>query len=415
MKLKILLCCVLLCVGGSAVGQVNPIQQEILNYPESPAELISKGRRLILDRFLAGDAAKVRQVKNYLLEHVEDENYVALLPIERWYLGYWTKDYLDVLPAVLHLDSVGLASFRGKIFPMPDMLLEKLETAVRDSKAQIVQDIKNADLRTIDKEYLLLHLEFMLARQEFSLAERQNAETMQRNPEAERDTLNAMANRFLSNYPQSQFEPFIRSNIREAYVPAKLGFTYEIFSGFGVFTKGLSHNFSNTVPIGISFEAYLRRWAFSTRAFIGFGNTRKDFPYENGVWPTGSRMTAFTPEFDLGYVVAENKRLKLTPFIGIAATKISPEEEDNDLQQEYRKAEFGFTTTYAVGTALDIKLGQGSAYTWREGGEERYLFVRLRYAFLSPQFSSHYSGLNGYMHHVTVGFGGFWRFLKRDY
>tara|TARA_R100000935_G_scaffold793_1_gene2862 strand:- start:228 stop:431 length:204 start_codon:yes stop_codon:yes gene_type:complete len=48
-------------------AQEKDLEQEILNYSESQGEFISKGRRMLLDKFLEGDISKVKEVKDYLL------------------------------------------------------------------------------------------------------------------------------------------------------------------------------------------------------------------------------------------------------------------------------------------------------------------------------------------------------------
>ena len=86
MKRIILILTLLLPTAFSAFAQIeDEIQQ-------SRKEKIEKGRAYLLEKFLDRDYDKVREIKDYLLE-LEDDNYVALTPIELWHTLFWTKEF----------------------------------------------------------------------------------------------------------------------------------------------------------------------------------------------------------------------------------------------------------------------------------------------------------------------------------
>ncbi|MDD4756584.1 MAG: hypothetical protein PHG29_10945, partial [Prolixibacteraceae bacterium] len=74
-KLKITL--LLLTLSNCLFSQVDSIESQILNYEDSKSTIISKGRKLLLDKFVEEDLKKVREIKDYLVK-TEDENYIAL-------------------------------------------------------------------------------------------------------------------------------------------------------------------------------------------------------------------------------------------------------------------------------------------------------------------------------------------------
>ena len=76
-----------------AFSQIDSTERQILNHDDSKSVIISKGRSLLLDKFLENDMDKVKEIKDYLIERGEDENYIALYPAEYWFILYWTNEY----------------------------------------------------------------------------------------------------------------------------------------------------------------------------------------------------------------------------------------------------------------------------------------------------------------------------------
>lgn len=78
---------ILLIFSNCLYSQVDSIKSQILNYEDSKSAIISKGRKLLLDKFIEGDLMKVKEVKDYLI-NTEDENYIAFYPSEYWFILY---------------------------------------------------------------------------------------------------------------------------------------------------------------------------------------------------------------------------------------------------------------------------------------------------------------------------------------
>ena len=60
----------------------------------------------------------------------------------------------------------------------------------------------------------------------------------------------------------------------------------------------------------------------------------------------------------MGYTIRDSKRLKLAPFVGISSMDIGPTEYDLQEKRSLEDYELTFTTTYALGFNVDIKLGK---------------------------------------------------------
>lgn len=228
-----------------------------------------------------------------------------------------------------------------------------------------------------------------------------------------RDTLNREAELFLEEHPESRFEYFTRQFIRYKLVPKNWGMTFEFFSGYNIFTGSLRDSYTNAIPFGVAFDICYKNVELSLRDHIAFNDSRKDVVFSKGVWEKGSRHMIFIPEAALGYVVFDNNRFKITPFAGIAATDIGPSAKDLEKTPELEEVSLKFTTTYTLGMNLDIKFGPSRTPDFSP--KASYGFMRIRYSFNNPEFERKYTGMDGKIHCITIGFGAMARRLKREY
>lgn len=400
---------VIISFAANAYSQKDSIQNEILNYTDSTAHIIQKGRGLLTEKFNEGDYEKVKEIKDYLLQHIHDNNYIIFYPAEYWYILYWTQEYNDLITSFSQVDVQSKLHFKEnrfssnalsskKILPADDLLLNRLYERSKDSVLVLDARIDSSSLGQEYKDILKLRLQYL------NSSRSRSAFTQ--------DSLNAAATNFLKLYPNSSFAPFVRNNVRYEFVPSKWGFTFEFFSGYGIFNKELQQHFTNPIPIGVAFDIYYKKTALFLRDYIGFSKTKTDIGDQENVWKKNSQARVFLPEASLGYVALENKFLKVTPFAGIAGTDITPTEYDKEHNPNLKKAGLKFTTTYATGINLDIKMGKTNA-TMVSFSEESYWFLRIRYGYTWPQFKNKYGEFDGTMQYITIGVGGFGRAIKR--
>jgi hypothetical protein len=191
--------------------QVDNIEQQILNYDDSKSVIISKGRSLLLDKFLENDIEKVREIKNYLIEKGEDEDYVALYRDEYWLILYWTKEYEQLLNSVKSYSpnsydeyrsySYSWRGYRGwddkRIYPMRDVLFDKLLQSSIENEFEIINQIKSADIDLEEKRFLQLNFASLIKKRESYI-----------------DTLNLQAESFKETYPSSEYNDYIRYFIK---------------------------------------------------------------------------------------------------------------------------------------------------------------------------------------------------------
>ena len=380
-------------------GQNNDIESQILKYEDSKSAIISKGRNLLLDKFIENDFEKVKEIRRYLVTEVEDKDYIALYPIENWTILYWTREYDELLHDIGSYDSTRIMSYQTKIHPNNYMLGFRLEKISIEHADTIREQIKSAELSSEQKDFLLLNFEY------FITDTKANGYAL--------DTLNNLADEFFKAYPDSKYTDFTRKYIREKFVPKNWGFAFEFFSGYSFFTGTLHNNYTNNVPLGISFDICYKKFELYLRDYIGFNQTKKDFDYSLGTHKKGSRTMVFLPEASLGYAALDNDRFKISPFAGIGGLDIGATMNAIENTPELKEVSLKFTTTYILGFNFDIKLGEKKPPVSKP--KTNYGFIRIRYAYAMPQFEKKYDGITGNMHYITIGIGGFARGTKREY
>jgi len=377
-----------------AFSQIDSMEKQILNYDDSKSVIISKGRSLLLDKFIENDTDKVKEIKNYLLEKGEDENYIAFYPAEYWLVLYWTNEFEELANSIVKYDSTKIVSYYTRIRPSQDMLYSKLLLKSRENVQTIKNMIQNASIDIEVRDFLHLNLESLI---------------MENEPF--QDTLNSQADDFLKAYPETEYKDFTQKHIKFKLVPKNWGMAFEFFSGFGIFTGTLNKNYTNNVPLGIAFDICYKRFELYLRDYIGFNSTKKDFDYSKGVYEKGSSTMVFIPEASMGFAVLENDRFKLAPFAGIGGLHICPPLGKTDKESELNEVSIS-AFTYNLGVSIDLKFGK-NGYSFRP--KSSYGFLRVRYGYSIPNFSKKYDEISGGTHYITIGVGGFSRGLKREY
>ncbi len=357
---------------------------------------------MLLDNFIEGEFSKVREIKNYLVKEVGNDDYAPFYPTEYWLLLYWTQDYDELLESISSFDSLKIASYRKKILPAEDLLFNKLRDKSRESADLLNICIDKASITETDKDFLSMNLAYLLSGDDY--------------PVITQDSLNLLADNFLADYPGNNYEDFTRKYIRYRFRPGNWSFTTEFFSGYSVLTGNLSENFTNNVPVGASFDIYYKKLDLSLRYYIGIGKTSTNIPYSTGIWEDGSQANVLLPEVSLGYVIIDNKKIRITPFAGIGGTSISPPENDLNENPDLKEVALDYSTTYTFGATFDFKFGSSAiSFITDNTVENDYWFLRIRYSYIMPQFESKYPGLTGNMHCITIGFGIFGQRMKRDF
>lgn len=389
---------ILVLLSNCLFSQIDSIQSQIMDYEDSKSTIISKGRNLLLDKFIEGDLNKVKEIKDFL-KKTEDDNYIAFYPYEYWLVLYWTKDYKELARVIQYWSFDKAFSYNRKILPLDDMLYDKLAEKTFENELLIEEQIQNSELDAETKQILIINLDYLLIEKRKDIYAQ--------------DALNEKVDEFIETYALSKFENFTKKYVKHKLVPNDWGMSFEFFSGYSQFTGNLSESFTNNIPLGVAFDICYKNFELYLRDYIGINKTKKDFGYSLGTWEKGSRSTVFLPEASVGYVIYNDNRFKFSPFAGIGAMNIGPTSNASEKIPELDEVKLEFTTTYMIGVNFDIKFGP--KHTPANSPKTSYGFIRIRYAYNIPRFENKYDGMTGNMHYITIGFGGMSRGMKREY
>ena len=249
MKRSIFTLVLLFATAFSAFAQV---EEEI---QQSKAEKISKGRAYLLEKFLDRDYDKVREIKDYLLT-LEDDNYVALEPLELWVVELWTKEYDALVSSLRQVDSAFNARYtryrsrqQEKIFPPLDDLTPKLSLRTREDEHLLRFGLQEANLPPEDDAFLSMFMDWLFVEKHYLVMDTQN--------DANQTKLNVAATKFLTDYPNSDYEWFVRHLMRKQYSEKDWGFGVGVDFRSALTTGTLANR---GLGVGISFDVLYKRF-----------------------------------------------------------------------------------------------------------------------------------------------------------
>lgn len=398
MKRIILILTLLLPTAFSAFAQV---EEEI---QQSKAERIAKGRAYLLEKFLDRDYDKVREIKDYLLT-LEDDNYVALRPMELWIVELWTKEYDALVSSLRQVDSTFNARYTSnyysysrqheKISPLLDDLTTKLFLRTREDEHLLRFGLQEANLPPEDDAFLSMFMDWLFVEKHYLVMDTQN--------DANQTKLNVAATKFLTDYPNSDYEWFVRHLMRKQYSEKDWGFGVGVDFRSALTTGTLANR---GLGVGISFDVLYKRFDLT----VGFGamnlKTREDQVYgfqgnDGLVYPKGSNCNWNTPYANLAYYLFDGKRIAVGPMVGVGWFFEDYPYNDKK-EEEYKELNKNFLVC-KVGVNFDFKVPYY--------GFDRSA-IRVKYEFGLTGFGAEQLST---VHMLSVGISFIGRGTKRVY
>lgn len=389
-------------------AQTDSLKNEIINYKDSKVLLINKGRLLITDKFIEGNIDKATDVFEYLSNKVEDSAHFAFYPHEKQLIYYWTAKYDLILKDILNYDPLySQIQYYPNYLPLFDSLYSILLSKSRVQREMIRAQIDSSGLTDKKKEFLKLNFDFQISQMDrgryytpYSCYD-----------EINQDSLNQFADRYLSIYPNTEYENFIRKYIRYKFIASKWSYGFEAGYGYLALTKDLHRKFKDINCLGLGFHFSYNKFIFFLSTFMGSGDLRDSILYESTRWEKDAHMDINIMGASIGYNLYKNPRVKTIPFIGISSTSIHPGANDIKKNPQYKNIDLN-TTTYSIGLNLEYQPFSGPRF--HSGfSEEPEIFVRLGYCYYLPQFDKRYQGFSGNIHNVTLSIGLNYRKIKR--
>ncbi len=395
MKRSIFTLVLLFATAFSALAQV---EEEI---QQSKTEKISKGRAYLLEKFLDRDYDKVREIKDYLLT-LEDDNYVALEPLELWVVELWTKEYDALVSSLRQVDSAFNARYtryrsrqQENIFPPLDDLPPKLSLRTREDEHLLRFGLQEANLPPEDDAFLSMFMDWLFVEKHYLVMDTQN--------DANQTKLNVAATKFLTDYPNSDYEWFVRHLMRKQYSEKDWGFGVGVDFCSALTTGTLANR---GLGVGISFDVLYKRFDLT----VGFGamtlKTREDQVYgfqgnDGLVYPKGSNCNWTSPYVNLAYYLFDGKRIAVGPMVGVGWFFEDYPYNDKK-EEEYKELNKNFLVC-KVGVNFDFKVPYY--------GFDRSA-IRVKYEFGLTGFGAEQLST---VHMLSVGISFIGRGTKRVY
>ena len=344
MKRKILL---LILLFATAFPTFAQIEDEI---QQSKTEKIAKGRAYLLEKFLDRDYDKVKEIKDYLLT-LEDDYYIALWPSELYHILQWTKEYDELTSLLRSMDSTyfyvpgNKSRYSNKVVPGYDDLYKQLYSRGMEDKHLLQFNLQEADLTTEDRAFLTVFLDWLFVEKHYLVRDVQADENQTK--------LNETTTQFLSDYPNSDYEWFVRYAIRKQYVENNWGWGMGLDICGGFLTGSLKDKFKPIFGFGISMDVLYKKFLLNLGYDIIISDTKIDQPYSGGIYPAGSRDDVMNFYANLGYRIVDNRAISVAPFVGIGGAW------DTYGYGQYDKPDLSeldkFYMTYQAGLIFDVK------------------------------------------------------------
>lgn len=382
----------------STIAQEDGIEKEIANYKNSEPEMISKARRMLIDKIKESDYLKIKEIKDYLIKERKEKNYTALYLKEYWLILYWTQEYEELLQSIRNTGfdkNAKLISNKTSwnSNSKSELLIQLQEKSTTENEMALVL-VDNAKIKNEEKDFLKLHLKFCLS--------------------TKQDSLNNSADRFLASYPTSIYGPFIKKVIKHKEVDSPFSWGYDVFLGYTVFNGGISETFEDCFSFGMTLDFYYRNFIMSFAFSLGGSELKKDIPFNLITWDKGRQADILFPHANLGYTFFNKRRVNITPFIGVSGTYIYPNYNDTPASTLYDDIELIADATWNIGVSLNLTSKTINTPLYMRRKSKMKAFIKLKYNYIHSGFKKDYHGLDGAMHQITMSFGAkAWK--VRDY
>ncbi|MCF3108903.1 hypothetical protein LL912_08950 [Niabella sp. CC-SYL272] len=391
MKKLLLLLCFYTAFFFSATAQDNSG-----NPDDSKSESIIKTRRLLLDRLIADNKIGITLEKERLLS-LDDEDYIAIYPVEFWLLSYWTNDYRSILRTTQGMDH--LKENKIRIPPPRDYLAAKLIEILTLQQDSLLKEITQTNLPEEQKTFLTMHLKYLLS-----------------NTPDQQAVLNNLADRFIDRYPESNYTPFIKSHIRNKYVLSANGGSISFHGGQFRFAGALTGYYKSLTSFGLTFDLVRNHWLGQFNLAVGSGRTKTEMPLANGgTWPAGSKVTGGYLMLTVGKYITQSHLIDVAPIAGAGIFGVDPNENTKE-QPELKGAGIRTTIAGSLGIIGDIKLKK------MDPAKQQYPFqgvqvpfIRVGYEYIASPLRSKSVSYSGSVHKLTLGIGIMGRRLNRVY
>jgi hypothetical protein len=273
-----------------------------------------------------------------------------------------------------------------------------IDEYLQNHKVDLQQVIQQSNLAEEQKDFHLLHLDYFT-----------NYTNQWQHYHKHPEELNKIANLFLSKYPKSIYISYIRKYIRQEYIPSEWASAVYFGSAYNSFTSNLGQKFNNFFDIRIHYELHYKKIFVNSGVDIALGSSVKEnINYHNGgLWQQDSPVILMIFPVRIGCYLWDTKHLRLSSFVGGAGIILSPKDKDAKAIPNSRALE---TTAwaYTTGINIDIKIKEVKDFFY-----QNYHGFRLTMGYTQPNFWGYATNFDGQIIYFSLGYGGFFRNMKR--
>ncbi len=140
----------------TAIYAQEDIRAEILSFPDSTELIIRNGRKLVIDRILAGDHKKAVSTINFL-KNETDKRYVIFYPVEELLLSLAVRNFPLFLYNAKNYEH--LLDEKTKSVRV-DSILEELNEYLNNEIHFISEELESSHLAEKDKEIIRLYIRY---------------------------------------------------------------------------------------------------------------------------------------------------------------------------------------------------------------------------------------------------------------
>ncbi len=363
---------------------------------------ISQARTILLDKFLEKDKLAVMLEIDRLMVYDTDD-YLAIYPIEFWLLSYWLNDYEAILSSnklIIQEQTANEKQTMRITPPQPDYLAPKLMEKLTQEKERLVEELKRSKTTDEEKAFLMMHLESLLP----------SADSEQ----AAQDSLNTMADKFLDQYPDSEYAGFTKKYIRVKYTPSKNGAGYTFFLGKFLFGGNLPAYYTHPTLFGLSFELTSKAWLYQLNLAIGLNKTRADMPVHSTTWPKGSKATGGYINLSAGRYLIDKKHIAVAPHVGVGVFGLDPSNTEDHPEYKGAGIRTGIAGSAGLITDFRLKTKNNTQGMYSQPGVST-TFIRLGYEFIASPLKNNFVDYSGNVHKITIAIGASAKKVIRSY
>ena len=353
---------------------------------------ILNSRTSILENFNKKDFHRIKIQRDSLRTEYETDNHLPFFPAEYWLLCFWTKDFTNILNDKF-LSDTNQYNNTYISYPVFDNMGEELRKTTRDENQSIKDEIIKSNLPQKDKDFLNLVLYYSIHKSN------EAKDTLQ-------ITINELANRYITNYSNSQNNGVIKKYVIKEYIGLNGADELLFGGGLTVPNSNLGKYLSTSYNLAIDYRRYFGNIFVGFTANMYSGYLIDSVLINSTYVQKDENYRGYTVGLDVGDRILDSKNMSVSIFGGAGYNALNVNHYTN---KDHSKSEQISINSYGtrVGFAFDFKfIKQGVYATYKNHNDyNHYKFFRLKYDYQIPMFKDKASELTGGFHNITLSIG----------